>query len=122
MFKIAAPADFSSLTGNQYHSLSVYFASYFNTPTTNQNSSDLYYYVPTCQLNGFTIYDCSISSGKIIMNFQQSISNGVFFSVRFSIVNPTNEADEGFILANTNNPTVTLPIYLSAYGGSSYYL
>jgi hypothetical protein len=122
MFKLVSPAAFTAQTGNNYHTISLYFGAYYSTPTLNQNSNDLYYYVPTCQLNGFSIYSCSISSGTITMNFQQAINNGQIFSVRFSIVNPTNEADEGFILPNTANPTVTLPIYVTPYGGSNYYL
>ncbi len=55
------------------------------------------------------------------MQFQQAISNGAIIGVTFNIVNPKDEADQGFILSSLSNPTVTLPIYLYNYNtGVSY--
>ena len=44
------------------------------------------------------------------MKFQQPIALGEEVGVRFSVLNPTNEADDGFYISNLNNPTVTLPL------------
>lgn len=38
------------------------------------------------------------------------------------MLNPTNAADDGFRLLNANNPLVTLPVELTPYGGSTYYI
>jgi len=46
------------------------------------------------------------------MRFQQAIANGDTIGVTFNIINPKDESDQGFILVNTNNPTVTLPVYI----------
>jgi hypothetical protein len=42
-------------------------------------------------------------------------------SFRFSVVNPQNLQDDGFILSGFSNPTITLPLYFFPYGGSNYY-
>ena len=55
------------------------------------------------------------------MRFQHQINSGQEVGVRFSVLNPTNEADDGFYMTNLNNPIVTLPIEFFPYGGSSYY-
>lgn len=55
------------------------------------------------------------------MRFQQELTLGQEVAVRFSVLNPKNEADDGFTLINANNPTVTVPIEFYPYGGSSYY-
>ena len=111
--------DLSS--SNNYHQIRVDFDTYYTHPSLNQNSNDLYKYVPTCELNGQRIEDCSISGGKIIMKFQHNLVNGEEAAVRFSVLNPTNEADDGFYISNLNNPTVTLPIEFLPYGGTNYY-
>ena len=121
-FKFQVMTNFNDLSSSSnYHQIKVTFNSYYTHPTLNQNSQDLYKYVPTCQLNGQRIEDCSVSGGKIIMKFQQNLINGEEAAVRFSILNPTNEANDGFYMTNLNNPTVTLPIELMPYGGASYY-
>ena len=121
-FKFSVMTTFNDLSSsNNYHQIKVTYNSYYTVPSLNQNSQDLYKYVPTCELNGQRIEDCSISGGKIIMSFQQNLVNGEEAGVRFSVLNPTNEADDGFYMTNLNNPTVTLPIEFLPYGGSSYY-
>ena len=55
------------------------------------------------------------------MRFQQKLNSGEEAAVRFSVLNPTNEADDGFYITNLNNPTVTLPIEFFPYGAGNYY-
>ena len=55
------------------------------------------------------------------MKFKFPIANGEESSVRFSVLNPTNRADDGFYLNNLNNPVVTLPIEFFPYGGGNWY-
>ena len=55
------------------------------------------------------------------MRFQQYLASGSEVAVRFSVLNPTNEADDGFYITNLNNPTVTLPIEFFPYGGGNHY-
>jgi hypothetical protein len=121
-FKVIAPASFASLSGSNYHTISLYYGSYYSNPSLNQNSNDLYYYVPTCELNGFRIHVCTISSSTITMSFQQNIANGKEMTVKFSVVNPYDETDEGFTLTTTSYGTITLPIYITPYGGTTYYV
>jgi hypothetical protein len=121
-FKMMAPTTFSSLSGSNFHTISLNYGSYYTTPTLNQNTNDLYFYVPTCELNGFRIHSCSISSTTITMGFQQSIANGKEVTVRFSIVNPYDEGDEGFILNTLTDGTVIMPIYVTPHGGTAYYV
>lgn len=115
-------ANFADLEGtNNYHHIRLTFNSYYTHPSLNQQTYDLFKYVPTCHVNGQRIEDCSISSGKISVRFQQPIVNGKEAAVRFSVLNPTNEADDGFYITNLNNPTVTLPIEFFPYGAGNYY-
>lgn len=121
-FKLIVTSTFNSLEGSaNYHSLKVDFGSYYTYPTINQNSLDLYFYTPVCLLNGFSILDCSISGTTITMRFQQPIANGATIGATFNILNPKDEADQGFTLANTNNPTITLPVYLYNYNSGITY-
>ena len=121
-FKFKVMATFNDLSGsNTYHHIRLSFSSYYTHQSINQKSQDLYYYIPTCHLNGEMIEDCSISSGKISMRFQQKLNSGEEAAVRFSVLNPTNEADDGFYITNLNNPTVTLPLEFFPYGGGNYY-
>jgi hypothetical protein len=122
-FKLIAPATFSAQTGTNYHTISLYYGSYYSNPTTlNQKNNDLFYYVPTCELNGFRIHVCAISSNTITMSFLQNIANGKEFTVRFSVVNPYDQTDEGFTLTTISYGTITLPIYITPYGGTTYYV
>lgn len=124
-FKFIAPVAFSAIptTTTNYHSINVNFGSVYNHSTLNQNINDLYYYVPVCYLNGFSILKCSISGTTISMQFQQAIANGEIVAVTLSIINPRDEADYGFTLVDTSNPTVTLPITIYNQGTSvTYYL
>lgn len=73
-----------------YHEIRLTFSSYYTYDTLYQSTNDLYYYVPTCHLNGVRIHDCSISGGKIIMRFQQELTLGQEVAVRFSVLNPKN--------------------------------
>lgn len=121
-FKFKAMTTFSDLSsGGNYHHIRVQFNTYYTHVSINQASQDLYKYVPTCHLNGQRIEDCYISSGKIGMRFQQYLASGSEVAVRFSVLNPTNEADDGFYITNLNNPTVTLPIEFFPYGGGNHY-
>jgi hypothetical protein len=117
-----APTTFSSLSGSNFHTISLNYGSYYTTPTLNQNNNDLYFYVPTCELNGFRIHSCSISSTTITMRFQQSIANGREMTVRFSIVNPYDEGDEGFILNTLTDGTIVMPIQITPHAGTTFYL
>lgn len=118
-----APSTFNSYQGSSnYHYVEVDFGSYYTHPSINQMSNDLYYYTPLCLLNGFKILRCTISGNKIKMEFQQTIANGETFAVKLSIRNPKNHADEGFMLANTNNPVLTLPVYLYNRNTNTKYL
>lgn len=122
-FKMISPTSFSNKDGtNDYHNIELTYNSYYVIPTLNQQSNDLFYYVPTCHLNGFAIHRCTIASGRIKMEFQQPIANGEEVSVRFSIVNPYNEQDEGFTLSNVASGTVTMPMTISVYGSTTYYV
>lgn len=56
------------------------------------------------------------------MSFQQSIASGKEFTVKFTIINPYDEADEGFILNGVSAGAIVTPIYITPYGGSTYYL
>ena len=75
-FTFKAMANFASLSGSNYHTIKVKYDSFYSVPTLSQRSNDLFYYIPTCHLNGDRIEDCTISGGKIIMRFQQQISSG----------------------------------------------
>ena len=55
------------------------------------------------------------------MRFQHAISSGEEVAVRFSVLDPRDEAVDGFYMTNLNNPIVTLPIEFFPYGGSNYY-
>ena len=55
------------------------------------------------------------------MKFQQPLTSGEEVAVRFSVLNPTNEADDGFSLIDLSNPTITLPVEFVVSGGSTYY-
>lgn len=121
-FKFIAPTTFSALSGGQQHSISLTFGTYYSTPTLNQQIKDLYYYVPSCELNGFRIHSCTISSGVITMSFQQTLSNGQEVSVKFSVINPLDQGDEGFTLTTTSYGVITLPVTISQYSGTTYYL
>jgi len=68
--------------------MSVNFSSVYTVPSLNQAINDLYYYVPVCYLNGYSILSCSISGTIITMQFQQPIANGETVGVTFSIINP----------------------------------
>ena len=115
-------ATFSDLSsGSNTHLIRVTFNSYFSHETINQKSNDLYYYVPTCHLNGMRIHNCQISSGRIEMRFQQQLTTGNEAAVRFSVLNPKNDADDGFYITSLSNSHVTLPIEFFPYGGSNYY-
>ena len=120
-FKFIAPTTFSALSGGQYHTISLTYNSYYSTPTLNQQDKDLYVYVPSCELNGFRIHSCSISSGVISMSFQQTLANGQEVSVKFSVINPRDHGDEGFTLTTTTYGTITLPVTISQYSGTTYY-
>ena len=121
-FKFKAMTNFNDLSsGSNYHHIRVSFSTYYTHTSINQALQDLYTYVPTCHLNGQRIEDCYISSGKIGMRFQQYLASGSEVAVRFSVLNPTNEADDGFYITNLNNPTITLPIEFFPYGGGNYY-
>ena len=121
-FKFKVMANFGDLeNSNNYHQIRVTFSSYYNHVSLNQQSNDLFKYVPTCHLNGQRIEDCSISSGKISMRFQQPLTSGTDAAVRFSVLNPTNEADDGFYIKNFNDPTITLPVEFFPYSGGNYY-
>lgn len=63
------PASFPLQTGTNYHTISVEFSTYYEHPTLNQKVNDLFYYVPTCELNSFRIHVCTVSGGKITMSF-----------------------------------------------------
>ena len=90
-FKFYVMTTFNDLSGtNNYHHIRVTFSTYFTHSSLNQNTQDLFYYIPTCHLNGEMIEDCSISSGKISMRFQQSLVNGEEAGVRLSVLNPKN--------------------------------
>ena len=104
------PVSFSLETGSNYHYISVDYSLYYDNPTINQNANDLYYYVPTCELNGFRIHLCSISSGKITMQFLTALVANEEITVKFSIVNPFNMYDRGFTLRNTNEGIISLPV------------
>ncbi len=121
VFKLIAPAAFSSLSGGSYHSISVNFGTLYSYPTLNQMNLDLYYYTPVCLLNGFSILQCSISGNTITMQFQQAIANGATVGVTFNIINPKDEADQGFMLANINSPTTTLPVEVYNSGSGVTY-
>ena len=77
-FKFIVPANFALQSGNNYHSIAVSYGPYYSTPSLNQlnANSDLYFYVPVCYLNGFSIHKCTISSSTITMQFQQALTNG----------------------------------------------
>ena len=92
-FTLLAPTIFAALSGSNYHSVSVAYSSHYTIPTLQQTSNDLTYYVPTCELNGLQMYQCSVSGGSITMQFQQALASGEEFAVRFSIVNPKDETD-----------------------------
>jgi hypothetical protein len=62
-----------------------------------------------------------MTSTKITVKFQQPITIGSEFSVRFSVLNPTDQQNDGFYLANTNNPTVTLPLQFTLSDGTTKY-
>ena len=51
-FTFIAMANFNLQTGSNYHEIKVKYDSYYTIPTLNQKTNDLYYYVPTCHLNG----------------------------------------------------------------------
>lgn len=120
-FKLIAPTSFASLSGGSYHTISLSYGSYYSTPTA-ANTNDLYIYVPTCELNGKRVHSCTISSNTITMSFQNSIASGAEITVRFSVINPQDEADEGFTLTTTGSGTVTMPIYVTPSGGTTYYI
>lgn len=56
-----------------------------------------------------------------MMRFQQAINNGEEAAVRFSVLNPTNEADDGFYPLNLNTGMHTLPLEFFPYGGGNWY-
>lgn len=56
------------------------------------------------------------------MSFQQSLANGQEVSVKFSIINPKDQEDEGFTLIDTSVGTITLPVTISQNLGTTYYL
>lgn len=120
-FKMIAPTAFASLSGGSYHTIQLSYGSYYSTPT-GANSNDLYIYVPSCELNGKRVHSCSISSNTITMSFQDSIANGAEITVKFSVINPQDESDEGFTLTTTSYGSVTLPIYVTPSGGTTYYI
>jgi hypothetical protein len=98
----------------------VYGNTYAITSTTRTN--DLYRYIPVCELNGYRILSCSIdnTNKEITMNFQQPIAAGEEVSVKFSILDPVDSTSDGFVLATTSTPILTLPVYVTPYGGSRY--
>lgn len=110
IFRLTYPFVFNAQSGNNYHTIKLTYSTYYSIPTLNQFNNDLQKYRPTCELNGNLIHACSISSGSITISFQNAIPANQEISVKFSIVNPYNEADEGFTLMNTNAGTITLPI------------
>ena len=118
------PAAFNSYEGtSNYHYILLDFGSSYSYPTLNQRNNDLYYNTPVCLLNGFEIHKCTVSGTTIKMEFQQAIANGERVSVKFSIVNPKDESDEGFILPNTNNPTISVPVKVyNRNNGVTYYI
>ena len=75
-FVVKAMATFSALSGNNNHEVRLTFNSFYSYPTLNQQTNDLYIYIPTCHLNGVRLHYCTISGGKIITRFQQSFSLG----------------------------------------------
>lgn len=86
-FKMIAPTAFASLSGSNYHTISLSYGSYYSTPTPT-NTNDLYIYVPTCELNGRRVHICTINSNNITMSFQDRITNGAEITVKFSVTNP----------------------------------
>jgi hypothetical protein len=54
------------------------------------------------------------------MSFQHAIAAGEEVSVRFSVLDPVNSDNDGFITANTGSPMLTLPIYITPSGGTNY--
>ena len=51
--------NFADLEGtNNYHHIRLTFNSYYTHPTLNQQTNDLFKYVPTCHVNGQRIEDC----------------------------------------------------------------
>lgn len=121
-FKLKAPTNFAALSGGNYHSISLTYSSYYSSPGQSQ-SYDLFEYVPICELNGFRIYSCSNNGATITMSFQQSIASGAEITVKFSIINPYDDNDEGFTFTSTTNTgTIYMPFYLSQYSGTTYYM
>lgn len=123
-FKFVAMTAFPSKENTtQYHTIKMNYGSYY-TVTSQTRANDLYRYQPVCELNGYRILLCSINTGanEITMSFQQSITANEEVSVRFSVLDPTNSAVDGFILASASNPIITLPVVITPYGGSNYYI
>jgi hypothetical protein len=54
------------------------------------------------------------------MSFQHAIAAGEEVSVRFSVLDPVNSDNDGFITANTGSPMLSLPIYITPSGGTNY--
>lgn len=107
-FVVKAMATFSTLSSN-YHEVRLTYNSYYTYSSTVQNQ-DLFYYIPTCHLNGARLHYCVLSGGKIITRFQQGFSLGQEMAFRFSVLNQKNDQDDGFTLSSFSNPTITLPL------------
>lgn len=107
-FVIKAMATFSTLSSN-YHEVRLNFNSYYTFSNTVQ-VQDLFYYIPTCHLNGARLHYCVISGGKIITRFLQGFTLGQEMAFRFSVLNQKNDQDDGFTLSSFSNPTITLPL------------
>ena len=55
------------------------------------------------------------------MSFQQPLANGQEVSVKFSVINPRDQGDEGFTLTTAAHGTITLPVTIYQYSGTTYY-
>lgn len=117
-------ASFSDLSSSgNYHSITLNHNGFY-TYTSATTSFDMKRYVPTCYLNEVRILSCSISSNTITMSFQQAITSGSENSVKFSVLDPLNEQDDGFRLNTVaaGSATEYMTLTFNPYGATSYYI
>jgi hypothetical protein len=55
------------------------------------------------------------------MSFLHPITSGSEVSVKFSILNPVDNSQDGFTLINLNTPMITLPVRIRPNGASNYF-
>jgi hypothetical protein len=125
-FKFKSVATFTNQTSSSsnYHIITLNYGSSY-TYTSSGTLYDMLQYVPACYLNEVRIQSCTISGNTITMKFLQPLTSTQEVSLMFTVLNPLDEQDSGFIYTAVNTGSYFVTLTLKPYalsGGSTYYI